>query len=224
MNLETLQWDETLLHTFDIPREVLPRIVLVERGVWRDRAWSAQGRADRRHSRRSAGGAGRARPALQPGEAKNTYGTGCFLLMNTGTQPVASAAGLITTVAYKLGQRARALCTRRIDRDFRRARAVAARQPGHHRHQRRHRSARGAASPTTAMSTSCPRSPVCMRRTGRTTRVASSPVSLATRPRRTSARAALEATAYQTRDVLAAMEQDSRHPASQSCASTAAWS
>ena len=38
-----------------------------------------------------------------PGEAKNTYGTGCFLLLNTGTTPVASTSGLITTVAYRLG-------------------------------------------------------------------------------------------------------------------------
>jgi glycerol kinase len=40
---------------------------------------------------------------FQPGEAKNTYGTGCFMLMNTGTKPVSSVAGLITTVAYRLG-------------------------------------------------------------------------------------------------------------------------
>src|ERR1700733_4314167 len=41
---------------------------------------------------------------FRPGEAKNTYGTGCFLLMNTGEKPIASTAGLITTVAYKLGK------------------------------------------------------------------------------------------------------------------------
>ena len=41
---------------------------------------------------------------FRPGEAKNTYGTGCFLLMNTGTKPVSSVAGLITTVAYRLGK------------------------------------------------------------------------------------------------------------------------
>jgi glycerol kinase len=41
---------------------------------------------------------------FRPGEAKNTYGTGCFLLMNTGTKPVSSAAGLVTTVAYQLGK------------------------------------------------------------------------------------------------------------------------
>ncbi|RPI58662.1 MAG: glycerol kinase, partial [Lysobacterales bacterium] len=40
---------------------------------------------------------------FEPGEAKNTYGTGCFMLMNTGTQPVPSTAGLVTTVAYQLG-------------------------------------------------------------------------------------------------------------------------
>jgi glycerol kinase len=41
---------------------------------------------------------------FRPGEAKNTYGTGCFLLMNTGEKPTASAAGLVTTVAYKIGK------------------------------------------------------------------------------------------------------------------------
>jgi glycerol kinase len=45
-----------------------------------------------------------ARPASQPGEAKNTYGTGCFLLMNTGEKPVHSNCGLLTTLAYKLGE------------------------------------------------------------------------------------------------------------------------
>jgi glycerol kinase len=41
---------------------------------------------------------------FEPGQAKNTYGTGCFLLMNTGTEPVLSRYGLLTTVAFKLGQ------------------------------------------------------------------------------------------------------------------------
>ena len=41
---------------------------------------------------------------FKPGAAKNTYGTGCFMLMNTGTTPVSSAAGLVTTVAYQLGK------------------------------------------------------------------------------------------------------------------------
>src|SRR5690606_20021369 len=41
---------------------------------------------------------------FEPGEAKNTYGTGCFLLMNTGSKPVSSAAGLVTTVAYQFGK------------------------------------------------------------------------------------------------------------------------
>src|SRR5258708_31001404 len=41
---------------------------------------------------------------FEPGQAKNTYGTGCFLLMNTGTEPVLSKYGLLTTVAFRLGQ------------------------------------------------------------------------------------------------------------------------
>ena len=40
---------------------------------------------------------------FSPGEAKNTYGTGCFMLMNTGTNPVSSESGLLTTLAYKIG-------------------------------------------------------------------------------------------------------------------------
>src|SRR5438309_6573110 len=43
---------------------------------------------------------------FEPGEAKNTYGTGCFMLMNTGSQPVRSSAGLISTVAYRFGNAA----------------------------------------------------------------------------------------------------------------------
>ena len=125
-----------------IPRAVLPRIARVERDLRR-----------RRGSRRSrgvplAGILGDQQAALvgqtcfEPGEAKNTYGTGCFMLMNTGTQPVPSTAGLVTTVAYQLGDEPRALRARRLDRDRRRARAVAARQSRAHREERRDRSAR----------------------------------------------------------------------------------
>ena len=60
-------------------------------------------RADRRASSAISRRRSSARRASSPGEAKNTYGTGCFMLMNTGTQPVPSTAGLVTTVAYQLG-------------------------------------------------------------------------------------------------------------------------
>ena len=101
MNLATLDWDNELLHAFDIPRAVLPQIVsssaiygqargvldgVTVSGILGDQQAALVGQA-----------------CFQPGEAKNTYGTGCFLLMNTGTDPVASASGLITTVAYRFG-------------------------------------------------------------------------------------------------------------------------
>ena len=76
---------------------------------------------------------------FRPGEAKNTYGTGCFLLMNTGTAPVQSTHGLITTVAAKLGDAAGDLCARGRHRDRRRAGAMAARQPGPDQDQRGYR-------------------------------------------------------------------------------------
>lgn len=97
MNLATLQWDDALLAAFDIPRVVLPRIVSSSdilgevdgvpiAGILGDQQAALVGQA-----------------CFQPGEAKNTYGTGCFLLMHTGETPVTSAAGLLTTVAYKFG-------------------------------------------------------------------------------------------------------------------------
>jgi glycerol kinase len=102
MNLATLDWDPALLAAFGIPSAVLPRIVsssAVHAGI---AAGPLAGVA-------LAGILGDQQAALvgqacfQPGDAKNTYGTGCFLLLNTGPQPVVSHAGLITTVAYRFG-------------------------------------------------------------------------------------------------------------------------
>jgi glycerol kinase len=101
MNLETLAWDEELLRLFDIPRACLPKICASSEiygacaapldgvplaGALGDQQAALLGQA-----------------CLAPGQAKNTYGTGCFLLMNTGGAPRASQRGLITTLAYKLG-------------------------------------------------------------------------------------------------------------------------
>jgi glycerol kinase len=102
MNLASCEWDEALLATFGIPCACLPRIV--------PSSW-AYGEVHSGVLRgvRVAGILGDQQAALVgqacfgPGEAKNTYGTGCFLLMNTGTAPVQSKAGLLTTVAYKFG-------------------------------------------------------------------------------------------------------------------------
>jgi len=102
MNLKSLQWDEEILRTFDIPAGVLPRIASSSEVYGAITHGALQGVP-------VAGILGDQQAALvgqtcfQPGEAKNTYGTGCFLLMNTGTAPVSSNAGLLTTLAYKLG-------------------------------------------------------------------------------------------------------------------------
>ncbi len=103
MNLATLDWDEDLLRAFGIPRPILPQIrsssdrygeatLPVVKGV------------------PVAGILGDQQAALvgqtcfRTGEAKNTYGTGCFLLMNTGGQIVHSRYGLLTTVAFRFGK------------------------------------------------------------------------------------------------------------------------
>lgn len=101
MNLATLDWDSALLAAFGIPAAVLPRIVSSSQVL-------AQGRNEL-DGVPVAGILGDQQAALvgqtcfTPGEAKNTYGTGCFLLLNTGTTPVASNSGLLTTVAYRFG-------------------------------------------------------------------------------------------------------------------------
>jgi glycerol kinase len=101
MNLATLDWDDALLGAFGIPRGVLPRIVPSSM-IYGTATGGLDGVA-------IAGMLGDQHAALMgqacfnPGEAKNTYGTGCFLLMNTGEVPVTSTSGLITTVAYQLG-------------------------------------------------------------------------------------------------------------------------
>jgi glycerol kinase len=102
MDLSALDWDDELLATFDIPRPLLPRIAASSASYGEARIGGLRGVP-------IAGILGDQQAALvgqacfEPGEAKNTYGTGCFLLMNTGARPVASTAGLITTVAYQLG-------------------------------------------------------------------------------------------------------------------------
>jgi glycerol kinase len=101
MNLQTLDWDPDLLSAFGIPRPMLPQI----------RSSSEVYGAATPDAVRGvpvAGILGDQQAALvgqtcfQAGEAKNTYGTGCFLLMNTGRDIVASQHGLLTTVAFQL--------------------------------------------------------------------------------------------------------------------------
>ena len=105
LNLKTLDWDVELLAAFDIPRAVLPE-VRSSSEVYGQATLSAIRGVP------FAGILGDQQAALvgqacfHPGEVKNTYGTGCFLLMNTGERPVPSNFGLLTTVAYKLGNAA----------------------------------------------------------------------------------------------------------------------
>jgi glycerol kinase len=102
MNLQSLDWDKQILNAFEIPRSMLPRI----------RSSSEIYGCAQLGSIRDvpiAGDLGDQQAALvgqtcfKPGQAKNTYGTGCFLLLNTGPHAVQSRYGLVTTVAYQLG-------------------------------------------------------------------------------------------------------------------------
>lgn len=105
MNIATCEWDEDMLSEFRIPRNCLPRIVSSSEVYGEMDTATLKGA-------RLAGILGDQQAALvgqtcfAPGEAKNTYGTGSFLLMNTGTEPVRSKAGLLTTLAYRLGSEA----------------------------------------------------------------------------------------------------------------------
>src|SRR5208283_5675008 len=104
MNLNTLQWDRQILKDFGIPIHMLPTIVSSSEVYGTAQLADITGVA-------IAGDLGDRQAALvgqacfQPGEAKNTYGTGCFMLMNTGEKPVQSQFGLLTTVAYKFGSK-----------------------------------------------------------------------------------------------------------------------
>lgn len=105
-DLETLDWSEEALETFGVPRSMLPTIVSSSgvlghvhgiaglegvpiAGVLGDQQAATFGQA-----------------AFEPGNAKHTYGTGGFLIVNTGTEPVFSDNGLLTTVAYRIGEEA----------------------------------------------------------------------------------------------------------------------
>lgn len=100
-NIHTGQWDKQLLKTFDVPDSVLPNVEASSGWLGETSVLGA--------SIPIAGIAGDQQAALfgqcclKPGMVKNTYGTGCFLLMNTGTEPVASKNKLLTTVAWKIG-------------------------------------------------------------------------------------------------------------------------
>ena len=103
MNLKKLEWDEDVLSTFGIPKVMLPAIKSSSEKYGTATESALQGVI-------IAGILGDQQAALvgqtcfRAGEAKNTYGTGCFLLMNTGEQAVASKHGLLTTLGYRFGK------------------------------------------------------------------------------------------------------------------------
>ncbi|MCJ7519269.1 MAG: glycerol kinase GlpK [Anaerolineaceae bacterium] len=102
MNLKTLDWDLDMLKAMDIPRAMLPAIKASSAVYGKCKNSGLEGIP-------VSGDLGDQQAALfgqtcySPGEAKNTYGTGCFMLLNTGTKPVQSKNGLLTTLAYKIG-------------------------------------------------------------------------------------------------------------------------
>ncbi|MFT4043007.1 MAG: glycerol kinase GlpK [Gordonia sp. (in: high G+C Gram-positive bacteria)] len=109
MDLETLDWDDELLAIFDIPRQMLPEI----RSSSEPDAYGfttvegpLAGRVPLTGDLGDQQAATVGQVCFAPGEAKNTYGTGNFMLLNTGTEIVRSDHGLLTTVAYRFGDQA----------------------------------------------------------------------------------------------------------------------
>ena len=104
-NINTLQWDDELLKMFDIPRSMMPEVRSSSEIYGHTKTTIFA------HKVPIAGIAGDQQAALfgqmciEPGMVKNTYGTGCFLLMNSGEKPIISQNNLITTVAWKIGDK-----------------------------------------------------------------------------------------------------------------------
>lgn len=103
LNIHTLKWDEDLMKLFGIPMSMLPEVHSSSEiyGYTKTTIFA--------HKVPVAGIAGDQQAALfgqmctTPGSVKNTYGTGCFLLMNSGTKPITSSHNLLTTIAWKIG-------------------------------------------------------------------------------------------------------------------------
>ena len=102
-NIRTLEWDKELLELLDIPLSMMPSVKSSSEVYGHTKTTIFA------HEVPIAGIAGDQQAALfgqmctEPGAVKNTYGTGCFLLMNTGSQPILSKNNLLTTVAWKIG-------------------------------------------------------------------------------------------------------------------------
>ena len=103
-NIHTLQWDKELLGLFGIPESMMPQVKSSSEvyGYTKTTIFA--------HEVPIAGIAGDQQAALfgqmctEPGSVKNTYGTGCFLLMNSGERPIMSSNNLLTTIAWKIGE------------------------------------------------------------------------------------------------------------------------
>jgi glycerol kinase len=113
MDLSSLAWDDEILAILGIPRQMLPRIVpSIDKSTWGHTLLEGPLGA----AVPVCGALGDQQAALvgqtcfAVGEAKNTYGTGCFLLLNTGTQPIRSTHGLITSVGYQISGEAPVYC------------------------------------------------------------------------------------------------------------------
>lgn len=102
-NIHTLEWDKELLQLFDIPESMMPQVKSSSEiyGYTKTTLFA--------HEVPIAGIAGDQQAALfgqmctEPGAVKNTYGTGCFMLMNSGERPIMSSNNLLTTIAWKIG-------------------------------------------------------------------------------------------------------------------------
>jgi glycerol kinase len=106
MNLEVLDWDDETLDALGIPPAMLPRIVSSSDPLYwgvtaHDGPFGAEIPVCGDLGDQQAALVGQA--CFEAGDVKNTYGTGCFMLLNTGTVPVASQSGLLTTVGYRFG-------------------------------------------------------------------------------------------------------------------------
>ncbi len=104
-NIHTLEWDKELLRLFDIPESMMPEVKSSSEiyGYTKTTLFA--------HEVPIAGIAGDQQAALfgqmctEPGSVKNTYGTGCFMLMNSGERPIMSSNNLLTTIAWKIGDK-----------------------------------------------------------------------------------------------------------------------
>ncbi|GHD17921.1 glycerol kinase GlpK [Nocardiopsis kunsanensis] len=102
MNLQTLQWDDTVLEAMGIPRGILPEIRSSSEVYGQARGYLSGTPVASALGDQHAALFGQT--CFDPGDVKGTYGTGTFLVMNTGTEPIHSKNGLLTTMGYKLGE------------------------------------------------------------------------------------------------------------------------